>query len=90
MKYQIIHKSGKVIAEAKRITDRYLIQEANSCKMHGLLDEITFLVDGKPADIDIIFKKEDERIDKFYDTHRKIWVIDGVSGLKRKPVWVKK
>lgn len=97
MTYKLIHnESGRVLAEAKRISDSYLVQEVRGCFSHGCFADgsVSLFKNGAEIDPASVTDKDNERMDKAYarkcETHKQISVIDGVSGFKRKTIWVRK
>ncbi len=96
MKYQLIANNGRIVAEAKRVNDSFLVQEVRGCLFGGFFDDETvkLFCDDSEIEPQLITDKDDKRNDDWFDrknkTHKLISVIDGVSGFKRKNIWVKR
>lgn len=97
MAYKLIHKkSGRVLVDAKRINDPFLVDQVRGCFDYGCFVDgsVSLFKNGAEIDPAIVTDRDNDRMDKAYtrkcETHKQISVIDGVSGFKRKKVWVRK
>ena len=97
MTYELIHKeTGRVLVEAKRINDLVLIDQVRGCFDCGCFADgsVALLKNDVEIDPAVVTDKDNARMDSAVErkeqTHKKVWVVDGVSGFKRKPVWVKR
>ena len=99
MKYQIIHiETGRVVAEAKRINDSFLVHEVRKIDDHGYFKsgECKLFKDNEEIDPMFVLDKDEERynnwLKKKKETHKLVYINTGVCSFKqnRKKVWVRK